>query len=279
MEGQIESACSAKRPFIILPILLTLTLFNATLYANDNRPTPPNNELTFKAVPIIANTLAAYHNLKTVKAPSLAKEAEKPLEAVTTESVNPVASSVVSVTESKAVTPVVEAVEATPVVKEEKISSAAIEATTKMASTSFSFSTMERTERRQYIAYFAESHTDWGFSYRMGGTSVDKGIDCSGFTRYVLEYFDIKAPRTSREQYDVGEKIAVEQARAGDLVFFGGKKGINHVALVVSNDEKGLVVVHSCGQGIVKENISESSYWKPKLKSHAVNLFDSSQTK
>jgi cell wall-associated NlpC family hydrolase len=295
MEGQIESASTAKRAFIILPILLTLTLFNTTLYATDNKPTPPNNELTFKAVPIIANTLAAYHNLKTVKIPQ-AKEAEKPLEAVTTESVNSVASSVVAVNETKAVTSVVEAVvvtsvpetkaespavEATPVVKEEKISSAATEATTNRAntSTSFSFSALAYTERRQYIAYFAESHTDWGFRYRMGGTAVDKGIDCSGFTRYVLEYFDIKAPRTSQEQYGVGEKIAVEQARAGDLVFFGGKKGINHVALVVSNDDKGLVVVHSCGQGIVKENISESSYWKPKLKSQAVNLFDSSQTK
>jgi cell wall-associated NlpC family hydrolase len=251
MEGQIETACSAKRPFIILPILLTLTLFNTTLYATDNKPTPPNNELTFKAVPIIANTLAAYHNLKTVKAPQ-AKEAEKPLEAVTTESVSSVVSNVISVNETLAVTPVVEATVATPVVKEEKISSTATEATTKTTSTgtSFSFSSLAYTERRQYIAYFAESHTDWGFRYRMGGTSVDKGIDCSGFTRYILEYFDIKAPRTSQEQYEVGEKIAVEQARAGDLVFFGGKKGINHVALVVSNDDKGLVVVHSCGQGM-----------------------------
>jgi cell wall-associated NlpC family hydrolase len=274
MEGQIEPASCAKRPFIILPILLTLTLFNTTLYATDNKPTPPNNELTFKAVPIIANTLAAYHNLKTVKAPQ-AKEAETPLEVVKTVSENAVAS-VVSVNGTKLETPVVEA---TSVVKEEKITSPITETVATPTSTSFSFSSMARTERRQYIAYFAESHTDWGFRYRMGGTSVDKGIDCSGFTRYVLEYFDIKAPRTSQEQYEVGEKIAVEQARAGDLVFFGGKKGINHVALVVSNDDKGLVVVHSCGQGIVKENISESSYWKSKLKSQAVNIFDSSQIK
>jgi cell wall-associated NlpC family hydrolase len=274
MEGQIEPASCAKRPFIILPILLTLTLFNTTLYATDSNPIPPNSELTFKAVPIIANTLAAYHNLKTVKAPQ-AKEVETPLEVVKTVSENAVASAV-SVNEKKIESPVIEAL---PLVKEETVAAVATEATTKMASTNFSFSALERIERRQYIAYFAESHTDWGFRYRMGGTSVDKGIDCSGFTRYVLEYFDIKAPRTSQEQYEVGEKIAVEQARTGDLVFFGGKKGINHVALVISNDEKGLVVVHSCGQGIVKENISESSYWKPKLKSHAVNIFDSSQIK
>lgn len=272
MEGLIEPACYAKRPFIILPILLTLTttLFSTTLKATDNNPTPPTNELTFKAVPIIANTLAAYHNLKTIHAPQ-PKETVKQVDVAQLESV-----AAVSEKESKAVTFVTEPVAA---IKGATLPSVTTAAITKMTSTSFSFASLERTERRQYIAYFAESHTDWGFRYRFGGTAIENGIDCSAFTRYVLGYFDIKAPRTSGEQYDVGEKISVEQARAGDLVFFGGKKSINHVALVVSNDEKGLVVVHSCNSGIVKENISESSYWKPKLKSLAVNLFDSSQTK
>lgn len=270
MEGQIEPACYAKRPFIILPILLTLstTIFSTALYASDNYPTPPNNELTFKAVPIIANTIAAYHNLKTIHAPQ-PKETLKQIDVAQAESVT-----AVSDKETK-----VETLALETSVKEEKLSSETASAMNKMTSTTFSFATLERTERRQYIAYFAESHTDWGFRYRFGGTAIDNGIDCSAFTRYVLEYFDIKAPRTSREQYDVGDKIAVEQARAGDLVFFGSKKNISHVALVVSNDEKGLVVVHSCSRGIIKENITESSYWKPKLKSMAVNLFDSSQPK
>jgi cell wall-associated NlpC family hydrolase len=270
MEGQIEPACYAKRPFIILPILLTLTIFNTTLYATNENPTPPANELTFKAVPIIANTLEAYHNLKTAHAPQ-PKESVKQLDAAQLASV-----AAVSEKESTAKTLVTESVST---IKEEKVSSETTAAVNNMTSTSFSFAALEKSERRQYIAYFAESHTDWGFRYRFGGTAIDNGIDCSAFTRYILNYFDIKAPRTSQEQYEVGEKITVEQARAGDLVFFGGKKSITHVAVVVSNDEKGLVVVHSCNRGILKENITESSYWKPKLKSLAVNLFDSSQTK
>jgi cell wall-associated NlpC family hydrolase len=271
MEGLIEPACCAKRPFIILPILLTLTIFSTTLCATNKNPTSPTNELTFKAVPIIANTLAAYHNLKTAQA-TQPKETIKQLDAAQLESV-----AVVSEKESKVAEKTI-AREPVALIKEVKMTSETSTAMEKMTSTSFSFAAMERTERRQYIAYFAESHTDWGFRYRFGGTAIDNGIDCSAFTRYVLGYFDIKAPRTSGEQYDVGEKITVEQARAGDLVFFGSKKNINHVALVVSNDEQGLVVVHSCNSGIVKENISKSSYWKPKLKSMAVNLFDSSQT-
>jgi cell wall-associated NlpC family hydrolase len=273
MEGQIEPACYAKRPFIILPILLTLTVFSTALYATNENPTSPTNELTFKAVPIIANTLAAYHNLKTAQA-TQPKEVIKQLDAAQLESI-----AAVSEKESKVAESITITAKSVSVVKEDNLSLGTATAMEKMTSTSFSFAALERTERRQYIAYFAESHTDWGFRYRFGGTAIDNGIDCSAFTRYVLNYFDIKAPRTSGEQYDVGEKIAVEQARAGDLVFFGSKKNINHVALVVSNDEQGLVVVHSCNSGIVKENISKSSYWKSKLKSMAVNLFDSSQTK
>jgi cell wall-associated NlpC family hydrolase len=270
MEGQIEPACNAKRPFIILPILLTLTFLNTALYATNENPTQPTTELTFKAVPIIANTLAAYHNLKTAQT----KEIIKQLDAAQLESV-----AAVSEKESKVAESITIAPKSVEVAKEEKISSATATAIEKMTRTSFSFASLDRTERRQYIAYFAASYTDWGLHYRYGGTAIMNGIDCSGFTRYVLEYFDIKAPRTSQEQYEVGEKISVEQARAGDLVFFGGKKSITHVALVVSNDGQGLVVVHSCNSGIVKENISKSSYWMPKLKSMAVNLFDSSQTK
>ena len=261
MEGLIEPANCVKRPFIILQISLTLLATNTIYASNENPILPdlaPNKELTFSAVPIIANTIATYNNLKTAKiiAPT---EKSKAIPVVVT------AKSVVAPEEMF------------DAAKVEAISVETNEAVTKIASTSFSFAALSKEERRQYIAYFAESYTDWGFSYRFGGTSIEKGIDCSAFTRYILNYFDIKAPRTSGEQFDVGEKIAVEQAKAGDLVFFGSKKSITHVALVVSNDEKGLVVVHSCGRGIIKENITESSYWKPKLKSTAVNIFDTAQ--
>ena len=134
-------------------------------------------------------------------------------------------------------------------------------------------SSVSKEERRKDVANFAESHTDWGFKYRYGGTSIEKGIDCSGFTRYVLGYFDIKASRTAVEQFENGNKIPVESAKAGDLVFFGCKRSINHVAVVVSNDKNGLFVVHSTtSRGIVKENILESDYWRSKLKSTAVNI-------
>ncbi|MBL7814968.1 MAG: C40 family peptidase [Saprospiraceae bacterium] len=134
-------------------------------------------------------------------------------------------------------------------------------------------SSVSSAERRQHVAWFAESHTEWGFKYNYGNASLDDGFDCSGFVRYVLNYFDIKTSRSSTEQFKEGIRIPVESARAGDLVFFGSKNNVSHVAMVVSNDEKGLVVVHSTNtRGVVKENITESSYWRPKLKDKAVNI-------
>ena len=137
----------------------------------------------------------------------------------------------------------------------------------------FTLSTLSRIERRQYVANFAESQTDLGIHYRYGGTSMQSGIDCSGFTRYVLDYFDLKISRTAQEQFDAGSKVPVELSKPGDLVFFG-KKCISHVAVVVSNGKDGLVVVHSCNRGIVKENITESKYWRSKLRDDAVNVID-----
>jgi cell wall-associated NlpC family hydrolase len=128
-------------------------------------------------------------------------------------------------------------------------------------------------ERRQHVTWFAESHTDWGFRYRLGEKSLEDGFDCSGFVNYVLGYFDIKTKRSASDQFTEGRHIPVAEARNGDLVFFGGKNSVSHVAVVVSNDEKGLVVVHSTtSRGIVRENITESKYWKPKLRGTAVNI-------
>jgi cell wall-associated NlpC family hydrolase len=214
MEGNNEGSCKThvKRLFIILPILLTISTIKAENYP---APTLFLTKADFTtALPIFANTLATYNNLKTLSSNATLEDKELAL--------------------SREV---------------------------------------RTANRRQMVAWFAESHTDWGFRYRYGGTSLQSGIDCSGFTRYVLNYFDFKAGRTSRDQYGEGKRIPVADAKPGDLVFFGGKH-INHVALVVSNGEDGLVVVHSTHRGIIKENIYESSYWKPKLRDMAVDIID-----
>lgn len=105
-----------------------------------------------------------------------------------------------------------------------------------------------------------------GTKYKYGGTTP-KGFDCSGFTGYVYDKINIDISRSSLDQAKMGKKIKLKEAQSGDLVFFTGtgRNKISHVAMVVSNDFNGLVVIHSTtSKGVRKDNITHSKYWKPK---------------
>jgi cell wall-associated NlpC family hydrolase len=161
-----------------------------------------------------------------------------------------------------------------PVVASTTSTATIVSATTATTATVSTTTVTSIAERRQNVAWFAASYSDWGFKYQSGSAAYENGgFDCSGFVTFVLNYFDIKTKRSAADQFHDGTSVPVEMARPGDLVFFGGKSNISHVAMVVSNDEKGLVVVHSTSsKGVTQENITESKYWKGKLKDKAVNI-------
>lgn len=105
-----------------------------------------------------------------------------------------------------------------------------------------------------------------GVPYKYGGTTK-RGFDCSGFTSYVYERNAVEIPRTSRAQEDFMDRVSIKQLQPGDFVFFRPNKigNVFHVALVVNNDRSGLTVIHATSsRGVVKENISQSSYWTKK---------------
>ncbi len=117
---------------------------------------------------------------------------------------------------------------------------------------------------REDVVNFAKKQV--GTKYKYAGSDPKSGFDCSGFTCYVMTHYDVLLSRTSSAQSGEGKNIPVSKARTGDLVFFGSGGKVSHVALVVSNDSKGLIVVHSTSsKGVIVQNISESSYWKPKI--------------
>ncbi|MCH2081877.1 MAG: C40 family peptidase [Saprospiraceae bacterium] len=105
-----------------------------------------------------------------------------------------------------------------------------------------------------------------GTKYKSGGIDP-KGFDCSGFTQYVMKKFDYDISRVSGSQEKEGKKVKIKHAKAGDLVFFRKSGRVFHVALVVDNQKDGLKVIHSTNRGVVVDNITKSSYWKPKLSS------------
>lgn len=101
-----------------------------------------------------------------------------------------------------------------------------------------------------------------GVKYVYGGTTKD-GFDCSGFTSYVFEQFDIKLSRSSKDQSKDGEQIKKADLRPGDLVFFEtGGAGISHVGIYLGDGE----FVHAATtfkgkQGkVMKNKLSESYY-------------------
>ena len=128
-------------------------------------------------------------------------------------------------------------------------------------------STAEDAEMMQFradITGYAQNFL--GLRYRHAGHSPKTGFDCSGFTNYTLDEFGVKVSACSATQSRQGLKVSLNYVLPGDLIFFGTKSRIQHVAMVVEKTAEGIFCVHStCSRGIIVENISTSKYWKPKI--------------
>ena len=80
-----------------------------------------------------------------------------------------------------------------------------------------------------------------GNRYVWGGTSLEKGIDCSGFTMRILGKYGISLPHSSKAQPSYGTKISASEAMPGDLFFYGSGRSISHVAIYIGNGQ----IVHA----------------------------------
>ncbi|MCI8510856.1 MAG: C40 family peptidase [Lachnospiraceae bacterium] len=93
-----------------------------------------------------------------------------------------------------------------------------------------------------------------GNAYVYGGNDPNTGVDCSGFTRYILSHAaGVYLNRTAAAQSSQGRTVSAENARPGDLVFYSNGSSINHVAIYIGNGQ----VVHASNErvGITKSNM------------------------
>lgn len=89
-----------------------------------------------------------------------------------------------------------------------------------------------------------------GNPYVMGGTSLTKGADCSGFTYRIYQDFGYSIPRTSSQQRSAGTGVAYSEAQPGDLICYDG-----HVGMYIGG---GLIVHASSAKTGIK--VSQAQY-------------------
>ena len=99
-----------------------------------------------------------------------------------------------------------------------------------------------------------------GIHYRFGGTDPDSGLDCSGFVQLVFKDAVGKLlPRTAKEQSEIGNTVAQNELKPGDLVFFNTmRRAFSHVGIYLGDNR----FLHSprTGAEVRVEDMSQS-YW------------------
>ncbi|MEX8516976.1 MAG: C40 family peptidase [Leptothrix sp. (in: b-proteobacteria)] len=105
-----------------------------------------------------------------------------------------------------------------------------------------------------------------GVPYRRGGTSVETGFDCSGFTRHVFESsVGLLLPRRSSEQAGATDLQSVkrDELKPGDLVFFNTmRKAFSHVGIYVGDGK--FVHAPRTGSQVRVEDMREA-YWTKRF--------------
>lgn len=103
-----------------------------------------------------------------------------------------------------------------------------------------------------------------GTPYRWGGTSPDRGFDCSGLVGYVFRTaLGIELPRVSREMAGNGELISDRAAlNEGDLVFFGKRGTVDHVGIYVGQGN--FVHAPRSGRDVTVSSLT-TGYWSDKF--------------
>ncbi|MEI8609746.1 NlpC/P60 family protein [Enterovibrio sp. Hal110] len=130
--------------------------------------------------------------------------------------------------------------------------------TTPRPDTLAAFGSMESPTNVALSAYYEE----WqGTPYQWGGVNK-KGIDCSAFTQIAYRtVFQHALPRTTRQQVKLGDKITLNAAKHGDLVFFKTGPQRFHVGIYVGEKQ----FMHaSSSKGVIISRL-DNPYWASKF--------------
>lgn len=117
------------------------------------------------------------------------------------------------------------------------------------AAANTSGSRIPRANGREAIEHvIRRAGSQMGVPYSWGGGSLEgpskgvdsgagiNGFDCSGLMRYAFAGVGVLIPRFSGDQYNAGRHIPQNEARRGDLIFYG-PNGNQHVTMYLGNGQ------------------------------------------
>ena len=77
-----------------------------------------------------------------------------------------------------------------------------------------------------------------GIRYKRGGSTPERGFDCSGYVGHVFrEGLGLYLPRSAREMSRTGEPVDKSELKPGDLVFFNTmRRTFSHVGIYLGDN-------------------------------------------
>ncbi len=103
-----------------------------------------------------------------------------------------------------------------------------------------------------------------GVNYKWGGTTPETGLDCSGLVRYVFQQVTgVTLPRTAKEMSRVGDTVALDELKPGDLVFFNTRRfAFSHVGIYLGDNR----FIHAPSRGREVEVATlDKSFWHKRF--------------
>jgi len=118
------------------------------------------------------------------------------------------------------------------------------------------------TDRTQELVSIAMGFV--GVPYRRGGSSAERGFDCSGLVRTAYERaMGLVLPRRAKDQAQATEVIDKNDLQPGDLVFFNTmRRAFSHVGIYLGDGK----FIHSprTGERVRIEDM-QAAYWKRRF--------------
>lgn len=111
---------------------------------------------------------------------------------------------------------------------------------------------------REELVAFAKTFMGTPYVYAMQNPNI--GFDCSGFINYVFKKYNIIVPRSSSGFKNFGKKIAIEDAKIGDVLIFTGYRDTNvigHLGIICEANGLNSKFIHASSGKAMQVTISD----------------------